>query len=308
MIVGIDCFSRYVFAQAVKDTTSCTFIQFLTRCIGIFAVPQKILTDNAKTFQSRQLTEISKLFGYEHIFSTPLHSEGNAIAERVIQTLQEKINLIQQQTGNGEEHWDTILPVVTLSINTATHRSTGYSPFELTFGRSHHFNGEGLVDAQSKYDIYLQLIQRTAAEIRANASESQQAAQVASKRYFDTRHRTLEFDIAEKVWIKAPKRQSKLANEYEGPFEIISRQNDIYKLRCTKTNQDFSRHVNQLKSYIQPSNHHHTNDDGQPDNMNLAATVFTVTLLAFSAFPFMAHPVHFYLSSSHLAVHIWGSY
>lgn len=64
---------------------------------------------------------MSKLYGYEHQFSTPLHSEGNSIAERAIQTIQEKINLIQQEMEAPEDNWDEILPVITLSINLSWH-------------------------------------------------------------------------------------------------------------------------------------------------------------------------------------------
>lgn len=92
VIISIDCFSRFIFAKPAAETTSETFVDFLVDYCSIFGVPKNILTDNAKTFTSQAVKKVTKMFGIEHRFSTPMHSQGNAIAERAIQSMQERLN------------------------------------------------------------------------------------------------------------------------------------------------------------------------------------------------------------------------
>lgn len=238
IIVGIDCFTRFIYLQAAKDTTASIFADFLTRYIGEFGVPETILTDNAKTFQSKQISDISKSFGFKHINSTPLHSEGNSIAERAIQSVQEKINLMLQENKDTEENWDLILPSVALTINTTCHRSTGFTP----------------------HDIYARWLANQTNDSRAIATTNQLSAQVNSKQYFDQRHVPKQFAVDDLVWVKTRARTSKLSNRFERTYKVESRANDIYKLVNIQTNKILERHINQLKAF------NHTTDtvDNQP--------------------------------------------
>lgn len=89
VIVSIHCFTRYVVAAAVEDTQASTFARFLSSFISRFGVPSVILTEIVRTMASR--------FKFEHRKATAHHHEGNAMVERVIQTLQEKVSLIMSQ-------------------------------------------------------------------------------------------------------------------------------------------------------------------------------------------------------------------
>jgi len=79
--------------------------------------------------------ETLQVFNVTHQFSTADHSRGNALVERAIQTLQEKLRMAMD-SRSAEDNWDVILPMVVYSMNTTIHTSTGYSPFELIFGKT----------------------------------------------------------------------------------------------------------------------------------------------------------------------------
>lgn len=75
-------------------------------------------------------------FAVSHRLSTPKHYEGNSQVERVIQTLQEKLALITHDPASTVDRKEALSSAL-LSINTSVHSSTGFSPFELMFGRKH---------------------------------------------------------------------------------------------------------------------------------------------------------------------------
>ena len=92
------------------------------------------ITDDAKTFDNAALNSIMDKLGIIHVFAVPGHSQENALCEQVIQSLSAKLSMVIGDPS-GKLDWATALPMSLLSINTRSHRSTGYKPFELVFGR-----------------------------------------------------------------------------------------------------------------------------------------------------------------------------
>lgn len=258
IIVGIDCFTRFVVVEATETTSAEPFAKFLTDDISTFGVLKAILTDSAKTLKNSLISDISNKFGFKNVNSAPNHHEGNAIAERVIQTIEDKINLISQQNQTPENRWDEILPIATLSINTATYRSTAFSPFELTFGRTH--NAPDPIKQRANHNVFADLIRQQMTDLRAHAALAQEKAQEQSKKYFNQRDRELEFNVNDRVWMRTRDRKSEFANNFAGSFGVINKNADRYIIECEKTTKQFDRNINQLRKY---------NDTNEKVNYNI---------------------------------------
>ncbi len=50
-------------------------------------IPLKVISDNAGQYTSQEFDRFCKDWDFEHVTSSPLHSQGNAVAERCIQTI-----------------------------------------------------------------------------------------------------------------------------------------------------------------------------------------------------------------------------
>lgn len=248
IIVAIDMFTKFMEAQAVPEISGPRFADFLTNFCGRFGIPKSMLTDNGTTFCNSMVSEVNKALGVKHLKSTPHHSRGNAVAERAIQSLQEKLGLIIN-TNQTNPDWDIALPVAVLSLNTATHKSTGYSPFELLFGTRPPVLSEFISKQPTVHDWYAQCIRNKIEELKIDTVTNIDTAQAASKTHFEKRHKAAEFSVGALVMIKAPGRRAKLADRYIGPFEITTRNKDIYRMRSLETGQEFTRHVGHLKKY-----------------------------------------------------------
>ena len=75
--------------------------------------------------------------------STPYHSQGNAIAERVNSVV---LNLLGVLPTNQMKLWHTYADLAAYCYYTYVHSSTGYSPFFMWFGRKPLLVGDALLN------------------------------------------------------------------------------------------------------------------------------------------------------------------
>lgn len=250
IIVAMDAFTRFVEAKAVQEITGAEFSIFLSEWIGRYGVPKTILTDNAPTFVNKMVADICKIYNVKHKTSAPDHSQGNALAERAIESLQEKLSLISKETRTSPDNWDVVLPVAVLSMNTTCSKSTGYSAYELTFGRQHPIISPSvaIVDTTA-LDLHAALIKSRLEKSYEHAAVKQTNAQQASKSIYDAKHRNVEFQIGDLVWVKNRKRRAKLEDRFIGPFRVVDRNDVIYTVKKDGQQKAIKRHVSCLKAF-----------------------------------------------------------
>lgn len=216
--------------------------------MGKFGIPRTIITDNAPFPKNDALADCLAQLMITHRFSTPHHHEGNATAELMIQTLQEKMSLVMNQP-NGVVDWESALHQALLAINTTKASSTGIAPFEMIFGRQHAFTDFELVDTEG--GDYLAAKRKRVVELAASASSSQVEAKATAKRYFDKHHMARSFEQNEKVCVRKEGRLPELANKWDGPFEVAERKShDIYRMKNLANGKVIERHVSDMKKFI----------------------------------------------------------
>lgn len=86
-------------------------------------------------------------------------------------------------------------------------------------------------------DIFSDVIRENVNDMQANAIASTSDAQARSKERFDQGRPVVDYAIGDKVLARASDRAPKLANKYEGPFEVLSRDKDIYELKNLVSNK-----------------------------------------------------------------------
>lgn len=97
ILVTVDNFTRFVHAKAMPDQASATFVRYLNEFCALFGPPETIITDNSKAFDNASVKQFLTVYNINHRFSAPRHHRGNAMVERVTESLQEKISLILSQ-------------------------------------------------------------------------------------------------------------------------------------------------------------------------------------------------------------------
>lgn len=233
VLVGIDHFSKYIVTSACIDKNAQTVGGFIVNKIScIFGPPSRVLVDNAGEMVARSVQEVCKVMGVEHVRCTPYHSRGNACVERVNQTLIRKLAVVMAADRMREEEWPTILPLVTLAINTSKHSATGHSPHALVFGEEPTIP-LGWKREPKPDDGFAAKLRHTLRELHHDALANSERQQSDDKVRFDRRRKVPQFRVGDKVLLEEKlARSGKLKPLYKGPFEVTEvLPNNIYKCR-----------------------------------------------------------------------------
>ena len=130
----IDKFSKFTFLQGCLSSIDApmTARLFLKRVIPILGVPQIVISDRGPQFSAQFWKELLNALGAKAALATSHHPQTDGQSERGIQTF---LRLIRTFASNHQSKWEEFLPLFELSINSVPAAATGFSPFEILFGR-----------------------------------------------------------------------------------------------------------------------------------------------------------------------------
>ena len=132
ILVVCDYTTRYPEAFPMRKFTAPAVASRLVELFSRHSVPMDILTDQGTNFTSALLGELYKMSGVKPIKTTPYHPQTDGLVERFNQTLKQMLRNVINQNGSD---WDELLPYVLYAYREVPQASTGFSPFELIYGR-----------------------------------------------------------------------------------------------------------------------------------------------------------------------------
>ncbi len=134
---------------------------------------------------------------------------------------------MMQKSGKGRKEWDLLLPMLLFAYREATHEATGFSPFELLFGRQVcgpldlvKEQWEEIENFPLSVGNYLSNLYDKMKSMADMAKERDQAAKQKYKEFYDKGTRPRFFEEGESVLLLMPDGHSKLEACYSGPFTI----------------------------------------------------------------------------------------
>ncbi|GJU83441.1 putative reverse transcriptase domain-containing protein [Tanacetum coccineum] len=194
-----------------------------------------------------------KALGTRLDMSTAYHPETVGQSERTIQTLEDMLHACVIDFGKG---WVNHLSLVEFSYNNSYHTSIKAAPFEALYSRKCRSPVCWAEVGQAQL-TGPELVQETTEKIM-QIKQRIQAAHNRQKSYTDLKHKPMEFQVGDKVMLKASPwkgvvrfgKRGKLNPRYVGPFKVLDKVGDVsYKLKLP---QELSRvhntfHVSNLK-------------------------------------------------------------
>ncbi|CAF3104286.1 unnamed protein product [Rotaria sp. Silwood2] len=247
VLVITDRLSGYVFAKASPTNTAQDTARILMEeIILVHGPPDMLITDQGTHFNNELMNAISHLVGYKHVFSTPYHPQTNGQTERWNATF---VTHMAKFCNINHDNWDTFLPSIVFAYNHGVHSSTGFTPYQLAFGRQprNPFQPPAITFTFNKpQDYWTQLIQyRDIAlkQARNNIIHQQQL----SKLRFDKNRSHPNFLPGDLVWMKIFIGRNKLDARYTGPVRIIQVLSPVSFIVEDDNFQRFQVHSNNLK-------------------------------------------------------------
>ena len=235
-MVVTDHFTRFcqVYATTTKSTKAAAdrlFNQFIL----LYGYPERIHHDQGGEFTSKLFKELHRLTGIKSSKTTPYHPQGNGQTERFNRTL---CNMLKALPEKAKRDWKKELPKLAFAYNSTVHKTTGFSPFYLMFGR------ESKLPIDEMFEVYepeSDLGKSHEKFVEEWHGAMREAFEIAKKRIgkstgynkqnFDAKAKAVDLEVGEKVLVRNLREKGgtgKLRNHWESAiFEITEKKNDL---------------------------------------------------------------------------------
>jgi transposase InsO family protein len=223
LLVMVDWFTRWpevvpVPSQHAKVILPKIFDHWISR----HGVPERIHADRGGNFESEEFASFCRENNIRHSRSTAFHPEGNGLTERLNRTLKMllKTHLID------EANWDLSIPHCLFAIRSSSHETTGFSPFQLMYGRGMTLPSDvadEIDEAEAcPASLFLRL-KNTLHLWHRQAALSQVEHKSAQKKTYDRSARQQKYNPGDAVWLRNPASEGarKFLKPWRGPYRVI---------------------------------------------------------------------------------------
>ena len=132
ILVLWDYATKYPEAVPLKTIESETVANAMIEIFSKVGIPKEILTDQGSNFMSSLMCQLCTLLDIKKLNTTPYHPQDDGLVENFNGTLKEMLKCYAQEEPTD---WDRHIPYVLFAYRESPHETTGYSPFELLYGR-----------------------------------------------------------------------------------------------------------------------------------------------------------------------------
>ena len=246
LLVVQDYFTKWATAIPLPDQTAIRITAELVKLFSIFGVPDIVHSDQqGRNFESTILRQILETFGVSKSRTTAYHPQCDGMVERFNRSL---LQLLRTYV-DSQEDWERYLPLVLYAYRTATHSSTGVSPFTLMFGRLSHKRD---LSATMGFDpdSYQGQLQHKLAELRDFVESNLAQAAHRQKTAYDQHSTSRSFRAGDPVWLSIPT-AGKLDPRWEGRW-IVKNIKSPVNVEIADGERSKVVHVNRLHLRVQP--------------------------------------------------------
>ena len=252
----IDYATRYPEAIPLRTTNSRVVADALIVFFSKVGIPEELVSDQGSNFISSLMTQLYENLGINKIKTSVYHPEGNGLVERFHSTLKA---MLKKFVGECVQSWDKYLPYLLFAYREVPTESTGYSPFELLYGRA--IRGPLAVIKEtwlekrpntSNLTSYVLEMRKRLTTMQEVVQKNLSQAQSKQKRSYDVRSSNRHFDMGDKVLLLLPTPGSKLEIKWQGPYTVTKvLDNGLnYELNTGKAvKQHRVYHVNLLRKW-----------------------------------------------------------
>ncbi len=196
-----------------------------------------------------------RLLGIKSIRTTPYHPQTDGLVERYNRTLK---SMLKKFISANAKDWDKWLPYLLFAYREVPQASTGFSPFELLYGRQ--VRGpldvlqESWVGSQEKKTSILTFVLQMRERMEQATKlvrENMEKAQHGQQTWYDKAARKRSFDPGQQVLLLLPTVENKLLEKWQGPYTVLRKLSPTtYEIEMPdRRNPKQTFHINLLKEW-----------------------------------------------------------
>ncbi|XP_051802171.1 uncharacterized protein LOC127533369 [Acanthochromis polyacanthus] len=226
ILVLTDHFTKFTVAiptpnQKAKTVAKCLWENFIT----YYGIPERIHTDQGQDFESKLIKELCDFAGIVKSRTTPYHPRGNPV-ERFNRTLLSMLGTLEtKQKTRWKEH---VKPLVH-AYNCTRNEVTGYTPYELMFGRTPRLPVDLVFDLplretkQTSHSQYVKSLKTRLEESFKVASSNAAKSADRNKSRFDSRVIPSALEPGDRVLVRNVRLRGKhkLSDKWEEQVYVV---------------------------------------------------------------------------------------
>eukprot|EP00253_Pinus_taeda_P013007 PITA_13007 len=159
ILVAKDYVTKWVEAESLPKATEDSVIQFLFHLFVRYGLPRELITDGGPQFVGNKLATTLNNYHVQHKITTPYHPQENGQVESSNKVIE---SILTKTIALHRCDWAARLPEALWAYRTTWRSTTGYSPYQLVFGKQPIF----------PIEFEIQTL-RTAQEVGLDLSEAQ---------------------------------------------------------------------------------------------------------------------------------------
>ncbi|KAK7879131.1 hypothetical protein WMY93_034090, partial [Mugilogobius chulae] len=205
VLVITDHFTKYAVAVPTADQKSKTVAKALWNNFFIhYGFPERLHSDQGRDFESALIKDLCSLLDIKKTRTTPYHPRGNPV-ERFNRTLLQMLGTLEEE---DKTRWREFVQPLVHAYNCTKNDTTGFSPYQLMFGRQPHLpidlafglNTERC--AKLSHSEYVKKLAENLTESYRLASEHSRKQALQNKQRFDNKVRESTLTAGDRVLVR----------------------------------------------------------------------------------------------------------
>ena len=223
LLTMMHLFTKYPEAIPLRRVDNITILEAMLEIFARHGVPKVILTDQGSVFMSGLTKKLCETLEIEQVRTSPYHPQSDGALERWHACLKGML----KKTGTNLKMWDKQLKYLLFAYRDSPHCVTGFSPFNLLYGREvkgplsvlQHawLNGD---DEGGSLSEWLVNVRGRMADMALLVSDRERKAKEVMKLHYDKKATAKVFCAGDMVLVRKPGLQIKLGDTWDGPYQV----------------------------------------------------------------------------------------
>ena len=258
-----DYATRYPEAIALPSVEAPRVAKELVNLFSHVGIPDEILTDQGTNFMSTMMEEIYRLLHIKRIRTTPYHPQTDGLVERFNGTLK---SMLKKFVNRSQKDWDEYLPYLLFAYREVPQETTGFSPFELLYGRCVRgpldvLREDWTGDKETAVPVATHIIEmrERLAKMTELVAKHATMSQERQKQQYDKNAKARSFQAGDQVLVLLPVAANRLKLQWTGPYRVTRKVGAVdYEIEMPGRRQEKKiYHVNLMKKWhVTPSQPH----------------------------------------------------
>ena len=248
--------SKYPEAVPLKRVDAQSVAEGMCEIFSRTGIPNELLTDQGSVFTGK----LHSILGIHHLKTSAYHPQTDGCLERWHASLKAML----RKQPNRQQDWDRLIKYMLFAYRAAPHSNTGFSPYEMVYGRQLRGPLDVLKDGWLAGDLgqvdaveWVNQMKEKLKVMSEIVQVKERKAKEQMKKGYDKHAVERVFSVGSMVLVRTPDLEGKLSDLWDGPYEVIRKVSPVvYELAVpSRRSKTLVAHVNRLKAWKNPEAH-----------------------------------------------------